>query len=258
MNVIELINQEIEEFPENLIPSYDRSLPLTIGDNVVWVNKNRLTTGNEKLVNIWIFDTPAGSIEVAGSCLNSSTCEHDCYAKQQQLQYRWVRLFRLINLYMLMHDRELLLHRIEKQMKLALKKIDTFRIHSSGDFYEQSEITFWDEFIQNHPELKFYAYTKVDKILDFDRIESNDNFNLIPSMIEHNGVRHRNFGRMDYVLRIAEKTNGFLCPATMPETKGTIKCNKGCTYCVTEKKPIFLIHGKGLYVRKKKKAVAVA
>jgi len=253
-----LILEQVKKFPINLEKSDTRSLPITVRDQIIYVNPKRISLGNEKLVDMYIFDLPAGSPNNGGTCLNSRSCEKDCYAKQQQIQYPPVPIFRLINLYLFVSDKDYLRELIEKQFNSQKKTFKTFRIHSSGDFYNQSEIDFWTIFIQDHPEINFYAYTKVDHIFDFSKITSLDNFNLIPSVILDNEVSYRNFGTETYIKRLALKINGFLCPATMMETKGEISCNKGCTYCVSNNKPLFLIHGKGRNIKRKDKLKVVA
>jgi len=82
-------------------------------------------------------------------------------------------------------------------------------------------------------------------MFNFKEITKLANFNLIPSLIKADNALYRNFGTMKYIKKLADKVDGFLCPATMPETKETTSCNAGCNYCVFNKKPIFLIHGSG-------------
>jgi len=244
MLLVNLIKKHIELYPNNKLESKIKSLCLKIDDFNVYINPLRLTRGNVKLKNIYIFDLPSGEIKQGGSCRNCSVCSKTCYALQQQLQYKEARIFRLINLYLMNYNPNLLLSLIENELKKSKNKLKTFRIHSSGEFFDQNEINFWDNFIKSHPEINFYAYTKVDKLSDFSSIQNNSNFNLIKSLIQHNNIKYRNYGNIKYVCRIAEKTGGFICPATV---KGSdIKCNKGCNYCIKNDKVLFVIHGKGV------------
>ena len=41
------------------------------------------------------------------------------------------------------------------------------RIHSSGDFINQNYLNMWCNIAKKFPHFKFYAYTKVNNILDF-------------------------------------------------------------------------------------------
>ena len=249
MDLVQLIKDEAVRRPIFLQRSNTRSFALEVDDSLtIFVNPNRLSTSNAKLKDILIFDTPAGK----GFCHNCKSCEKDCYAKAQQVFYPTVPMYRYVNLFLVEKRPGLLMGLIDRQLSAMRKRITVCRIHSSGDFYSQHEVAFWDRFIHNHPELTFYAYTKVEELFDFSCIENNGNFNLIRSMIAHEGKCYRNFGSLEYVQRIATLTGGYLCPATMKETKGTVKCNRDCHYCLTGNKPIFLIHGQGRNVVNRK------
>jgi hypothetical protein len=170
--------------------------------------------------------------------LNCSSCESTCYAKNAAVQYKNCEVFRLVNLYLLNNHADILKELIVAQMEKSNYR--TLRIHSSGDFASQEEITMWDDIVSSHQDHKFYAYTKVNEILDFTVLNSRANFNLIESLISHEGKKLMNYGSMAYITKTAEKVGGFVCPAT---TLGDVKCNRECTYCVTDNKPLFLIHG---------------
>lgn len=118
--------------------------------------------------------------------------------------------------------------------QLTKTKYTVCRIHSSGDFFSQDYIKLWYEVVRRFPGISFYAYTKVDKMLDFTELNSLKNFNLIPSLI--NGKL--NFGKKDYVDQLVKDEGAFLCPAHDHK----IKCNLHCNYCVSNKKPVFLQH----------------
>jgi hypothetical protein len=239
--LIQLIQKDINKYPQNLKKTDTRSFNYQIDDLSIYINPNRLTTGNSKLIDILIFDTPAGSVEGSGTCRNCDACSDTCYARHQQLQYPNTRIFRLINQYLMEYDPKTLLKLIKTQMSNIRKNIKTFRIHSSGDFINQSEIDFWNKIIKEYSDIKFYAYTKVEYLDDFTEIESNFNFNLIRSFIEFQGELYLNYGSLDYVAKLAKKINGYVCPATIPDSN--IKCNKGCKYCINNDKVLFVIHG---------------
>ena len=176
-----------------------------------------------------IFDLPA-----VKSCLNCSSCASTCYAVKAQRQYTDTRIFRDTNLHIFLHDKELLFNLIVNQLKRTKSK--TVRLHSSGDFFSQSYINFWDNIIGMFPDIKFYAYTKVEKFFDFSKIEQNKNFNLILSFIEGN----LNYGSIDYCNELNKKYNTFICPVT--NGVKDIKCGKGCNYCIDNKNVCFVEH----------------
>jgi hypothetical protein len=109
------------------------------------------------------------------------------------------------------------------------------RIHSSGDFFSQAYINFWDEIIGMFPKIKFYVYTKVADILNFTSIQRNANFNLISSFI---GGKV-NFGSIDYCNDLKRDYKAFICPVT---SGADIKCGKECKYCVTKNNVCFVQH----------------
>lgn len=118
--------------------------------------------------------------------------------------------------------------------QLTKTKFTVCRIHSSGDFFNQEYINLWTQIVKRFPKINFYAYTKVDKLLDFSNLEKLPNFNLIPSLI--NG--RLNFGKKEYIELLVKEEGAFLCPAHDKK----IKCNLHCNYCVSNKKPVFLQH----------------
>jgi len=203
------------------------------------LNTKRLKNGNSKLKGILIFDLPA-----VKSCLNSSSCEKTCYAMKAQRMYTTVRNWREANLDLAENNLGLLKDLLISQLELEAtkNKNKVVRIHSSGDFISQEYIDMWSFVIAKNPDVKFYAYTKVDKILDFAEIQKLDNFNLIPSMIQG---KFLNFGTQSYVDTIVSKYNAFSCPAV--QKGSTVKCgtnleNGECDYCIHSKNVVFLIH----------------
>lgn len=149
-----------------------------------------------------------------------------------QKQYPNVRKWRDENLLLAQHHPRALFAMIHIQ--LTKTKYKVCRIHSSGDFFNQDYIEFWASIIKRFPKINFYAYTKVDKILDFSSLTQLGNFNLIPSLI--NG--HLNFGTKEYVENLVKTEGAFLCPAHDHK----IKCNLHCNYCVSNNKPVFIQH----------------
>lgn len=212
------------------VDMFNPSSTRTLSFNGVYVCPERLKKGNSKLVNILIFDLPA-----IKSCLNCKDCAKRCYAKKAEVQYKDTKIFRGTNFELALTDRDKLFSLICKQLDKT--KVTTVRIHSSGDFFEQDYITLWHWIVRSFPKINFYAYTKVDEILDFSVIEQNKNFNLIRSFIGDN----LNFGSIDYCNALNREFGTFICPATASKNSD-VKCGKQCTYCVTEKNVCFVEH----------------
>ena len=197
--------------------------------NDIYITPNRLVKGNSKLYNILIFDLTA-----VKSCLNCKDCSKNCYAVKAQRMYTDTMIFRECNFDMVKTNISLLKKLLCEQ--LSKTKITSVRIHSSGDFYNQAYLDMWSEVISLYPHIKFYAYTKVDKILNFDKIVKHTNFNLICSLIEG----QINFGSVAYCEELSKKHNTFICPVGY--NSKTVKCGKECSYCISEKNVCFVQH----------------
>ena len=188
----------------------------------------RLKKGNSKLHNVWIYDLPA-----IKTCLNCSTCKDTCYAMKAQRQYPNVINWRNENYKIAKNG---LVKSLSTQLdKISLKDNQVVRLHSSGDFFNQAYINKWYKLIIKYPTNKFYAYTKVNEILDFSDLVKLPNFNLISSFIG----KHLNYGNNEHIEHLKAKYNAFICPATQGKD---IKCNLDCKYCITGNKPVFKIH----------------
>jgi hypothetical protein len=196
--------------------------------NMILTNLSRMSTGNRKLRGIHTFDLPAGA-----SCLNSKDCFSTCYAMKAERLYPTARRFREQNFQMAKEEPGLLSRLLTLQIETSPIKI--IRIHSSGDFFSQGYIDLWERIVGSFPDRVFYAYTKVGQLFDFGAIERHENFNLIPSYIEG----HINFGPLEYVKDLKKRYGAHICPATIGEE---VRCNDGCSWCLTHKKVVFKIH----------------
>jgi ferredoxin len=194
----------------------------------MYINSDRLVKGNSKLHNILIFDLPS-----VKTCLNCDDCKDKCYAKKAEVQYADTEIYRQTNYHLFLNKPELLKQLIVEQ--LTNTKMSVVRIHSSGDFFSQSYIDFWNDIIAMFPSIQFYVYTKVDSILDFTAIKQNSNFNLISSFI--NGKL--NFGSIDYCNELKAEHKAFICPVTSGKD---IKCGLQCKYCITKNNVCFVEH----------------
>ena len=225
MNVGKVKSSDLENFLE---VSKSRTIPVVLLDTQIYVTSKRMSSGNSKLVNILIFDLPA-----VKTCLNCSSCAETCYARKAQYQYKNTRVFRECNLELFTNSKEWLKDNLVKQ--LSKTKLTTVRLHSSGDFFNQDYIEFWAEIVAQFPNIKFYAYTKVEKILNFSKLESLENFNLILSFIDNK----LNYGSHEYCEQMKKDYNSFICPAT---ANSDVLCGRECTFCVTKDNVVFPIH----------------
>ena len=123
--------------------------------------------GNHKLPrNIAIFNIP----EVKTCPGRTEACEKLCYAIKASIIYH--------NRVPQQRKRNLQLSISKKFIEVACKelnkytKIDTVRIHESGDFYNQTYLNKWIKISNNIPTLVFFAYTKSYK-LDYSKLPKN-------------------------------------------------------------------------------------
>ncbi|MCP4341307.1 MAG: hypothetical protein GY799_21080 [Desulfobulbaceae bacterium] len=193
-----------------------------------------LVKGNAKLdKGILIFDLLA-----VGSCGNCSTCEKSCYALKSQIQYTGTYNKRAVNTFMVKHEIENLELSIHRQLEKSTEKI--VRVHSSGDFMTQGEVDMWGKLAWLHHDKKFYAYTKMDKILDFSKLIELENFNIINSILK-NG--EKNYGTMsDFRQAKLENPGLKLCSYGIGPKNKMAHCGTTCKKCLKYDRMYFIEH----------------
>jgi len=129
------------------------------------MKKLYISPGNMK-VKFPIFNLPAQE-----TCPGSTvTCRQDCYAMKAQRQYPGARSSRKANLKL---SREAgFVTSINAWFSRRRKPVRYFRIHESGDFYDQGYLDRWIEIAKAQPKTKFLAYTKSFH-LDFSKRPQN-------------------------------------------------------------------------------------
>lgn len=188
-----------------------------------------LKRGNKKLgKNILNFNLPP-----IKSCMNAESCKADCYAVKSYRMYPTVKNYQDIMQFFALNDLETLQNKIESELSNPKKWFqNTVRIHSSGDFITQDYLNMWINISKKFPHIKFYAYTKVNNILNFSITPKN--LNIINSFV--NGKL--NFGSYEYVSKLRAESKGIICPPTRGKD---LTCEE-CKYCFDKKKPLFVIH----------------
>jgi len=139
----------------------------------------KIGTGNAKLDGIANFELPAGhSCPFADTCLSKANketgkitdgknIEFRCFAASSENRFPAVRALRWHNFDLLKKAKtveamkQLIFNSIISNKKAD--KIQKVRIHSSGDFYNQSYFDAWLEVAKMFPNKLFYAYTKALK-----------------------------------------------------------------------------------------------
>lgn len=183
-----------------------------------------MAAGNSKLdKSILIFDLLA-----VVTCRNCKSCAATCYALKSQRMYANTLLKRSLNTFLAMNDIDFLFECIENQIKHSRKRV--VRIHSSGDFFSQYYINKWAELIAKFPHVRFYAYTKVDRIFDFSTIEKLANFNLVRSILPDGS---KNYGPEEEIKEKARKFDFPVCPYRKNMTAENMPhCGGSCEICL--------------------------
>ena len=113
-----------------------------------------LSTSNKKISKTIIFNIPA----IHTCPFATGECKKSCYAMKAQRMYPNVRISRDRNFQFSLQD-NFVSDMIEK-IKSYNGKYKYFRIHESGDFYNQKYVDKWMEIAASFPDIKFLAYTK--------------------------------------------------------------------------------------------------
>ena len=201
-----------------------------------WVAKPLVGSGNKKLHAMWYFDLPAG-----GGYACRETCK-GCYALKAQRQYPAVHNYRLSNLWQYLHDAKGLRARIVGQ--LAMGRWTQCRVHTSGEFIDQAYVEFWYGIARQFPGIRFFAYTKKLRELDFETSRPS-NFNVIDSKPVVKELEAVNYGSLPYIEALAAAIRDEtgepvkLCPCGIDKS---VRCGIDCTDCDKFRFVVFLQH----------------
>lgn len=132
--------------------------------------------GNMKLGrDIAIFDLPR-RVTCPGA---TAWCKMKCYARKAEYSYKSVLPFRYRNL----EDTKkkgFVKEAIEKLQRMRV--VRAVRVHSSGDFYNQTYVNKWYEIMKANPQIQFTFYTKSFHLFDFSKIRRLKNVNAFASI----------------------------------------------------------------------------
>jgi len=199
-----------------------------ISPEKVFKNYKPLDRGNSKLAtNILSF-----------SLLPLVTCKFYCQGcyDVRSMRYTSVRAKRYLNTSMAIHNQNKLANMIIKQI-VNSRTCEFVRIHVGGDFFNESYIAMWQYIVGcvhvEKPNIKFYTYTKTEYTEKLKSI----GINVVKSKYKD----HFNFSSLENVQQMAEKYNGFICPATMGKVPNGF-CGSKCKACMTRENVFFVEH----------------
>lgn len=131
--------------------------------NVKWTKGNeKLQKDNGGVYNIVGFGIPADhdfqhNGETVNTCPSALACRAVCYAKQGRYAMPNVLNARKHNLALSL---QVGFAAMVIADLLRMRKVNTVRIHDSGDFYNQEYYNKWCDIAKALPHITFYAYTK--------------------------------------------------------------------------------------------------
>lgn len=205
------------------------------------VANSLLPSGNARIANS--FGLPAGR---EYSCpAQTKICERICYAGRLEKAYPAVRNALMHNWDLVKdadHDTmEQLLDEMIVDFKAECDKWEApklFRIHWDGDFFSPDYAFAWKHVIMNHPDVKFWVYTRVESaaymLRNLENLTlyfSTDTENLeAAKRLQREGVLlaglHDTFGQAkDMLLALGERS------AKCPEQRKQIPLNGACVSC---------------------------
>jgi hypothetical protein len=189
----------------------------------------KISTGNSKLQNTFIFSmTPVATCPGA-----TDECKRDCYAMKAYKQYPNVRTAWDYNTELAKSDHfteaVALYLATELASKRKTSKFRHFRIHESGDFFNQRYLDRWIAIAKMFPQIEFLAYTK-SGWLDFSDCPANMVVRM--SIWEDSNPRKVNDELPRATMEGMEQRKGaFHC-------KPTYKCAE-CRFCWASTKDVF-------------------
>ena len=136
-----------------------------------------MTHGNSKIDKRCL----CSDLVAVESCGNCENCKAECYAVKAQVQYFGTLAKRSINFWLAKNKPDFYFAQLDKQ--LTKEKREFCRPHTAGEFFDQEYVNNWIDLCGRHPEKRFWAYTKMQNILDFHYMEQLKNFNLIYSFL---------------------------------------------------------------------------
>lgn len=191
-----------------------------------------ISTGNMKMKDVLIFSIPA----VITCPYHTEQCKQRCYAKKAERLYPQTLPARHRNLEAT-HETTFAADMIAEiyKMNSKRKKYKMFRIHESGDFYNEKYFQAWLKVIVEFPEIQFLAFTKstfVKKYLDVLPDNLQLFYSVWPDTVKENIVYELPLAMAGDCKRLYNKD--------VFECKGN--CNE-CWHCFTKRKDVhFKIH----------------
>lgn len=173
------------------------------------------------------------------SLLPVVTCGQQCKGcyDVKSLRYRSVRLKRIVNTLLAIHEPEYLSHLIVEQVRQSYT-VTAVRIHVGGDFFSKRYVEAWEDISEQiqklNPSVKVYTYTKTSYTPELTAA----GINVVKSKLDDGRF---NFGPVETVKVMAREAKGIVCPATLRDVPDHF-CGTGCKACQTMENVFFVAH----------------
>lgn len=246
---------------ENIYRPGNDKIEIIIGKVKLYIGLP-LSFGNSKLSST----IAISSLLPLVTCEKGLSCRGDCYAVDC-LHRPNVWNKRIIYTYIVFHCMNEYFDLIRYQFNNLPPRVNSCRLHESGDFPFQEYANEWVNVCKDYPNIDFYYYTKSK--CDLSILEN------LPNVVSNKSMygKYKNFGTKEYcenlfdMISIDEKYRVHICPcnpeALNPKSESEKICGKtgpgGCNFCNTKVEgkinfPIFLGHGKKYDKKKGKKS----
>ena len=122
----------------------------------------------------------------ATCCPNAGKCKFRCYAKKGRMacatqNNAYLENFAMVKDGTLWKQLDAEITILECRAKREGKQL-RIRVHDAGDFFSVEYTNRWMDVMRNHPDVVFYAYTKMVKMFKYDNaINKADNFRYVLS-----------------------------------------------------------------------------
>ena len=127
--------------------------------------KSRKSDSNTFSASFVSWSIPAGFSGKERTCPNMKDCAVGCYAKMGNYNNPDVQTRQKKNYNLSRSDEfvPIMISSIQqyKSMVSRTYRALAFRIHDAGDFYSPEYLMKWDAIMKAHPDVQFYAYTKM-------------------------------------------------------------------------------------------------
>lgn len=193
-----------------------------------------LTHGNSKIDKRCL----CSDLVAVESCGNCENCREECYAVKSQVQYFGTLAKRSINFWLAKNEPEFYFSEIDKQ--LTKEKREFCRPHAAGEFFDQNYLDRWTEVCAQHAEKHFWAYTKMNGILDFSELDKLQNFNLLSSFLPDGSI---NFDVEEKIVPLCKSMGVPVCRYRKGMTAAQMPhCGGSCQVCLFNKYVGFVKH----------------